>query len=164
MTELLQLTVTGMACGGCDVAVTERAQAFRSDPRGNSATLSDKVQHRRNKAVNRRWRCGDEKEDQRMEAVKPGSSRAASLATVLWTRTTAMSITAAVMLAAMKPMMRSPVLSAMTLSVLRARTNLYMPIVTRILRAHFVAEIFCSSLLQSCNGRMSGASFHRFPG
>ena len=99
-----------------------------------------------------------------MEAVKAGSSREASLATVLCTRTTAMSITAAVMLAAMKPMMRSPVLSAMIPVRLRARTNLYMPFVTRILRAHFVAEIFRSSLLQSCNGGMTDASFRAFSG
>src|SRR5262245_2526279 len=49
---------------------------------------------------------------QRMLEVMLTSSSVDAPATVLWTRTTAMSITAAVTLAQMKPMMRSAALSA----------------------------------------------------
>ena len=66
------------------------------------------------------------------------SSSVDAPATVLWTRTTAMSITAAVTLAQMKPMMRSAALSAID----------PVPCPTRIYTGHLLPE-FCETYFLS---------------
>src|SRR5215470_17643502 len=85
---------------------------------------------------------------QRMLEVMLTSSSVDAPATVLWTRTTAMSITAAVTLAQMKPMMRSAALSAIDPVLLVLRRFYTGHLLPDFFQTYFLSETLVKPVSQ----------------